>query len=156
MEGITLRDGLGTDSDAVRKLVFDVLAEYGLAVDPAGTDSDLLDLEASYLEPGGVFKVLVGPAGAIVGCGGLLPLDARECELRKMYLLPAARGRGLGRALLHELLACARSRGFARVSLETNTVLREAIALYRSQGFRPAPPPSHCATRCDQAWALEL
>jgi putative acetyltransferase len=132
-----------------------VLAEYGLEPDPEGTDADLADLEASYWKNGGVFHVVESPDGVVVGCAGLLRLSAAEAELRKMYLLPAARGRGMGRLLLSRLLADARRLGYQRVVLETASVLTEAIELYRSAGFSPASR-DHLSPRCDQAWKLSL
>ena len=95
------------------------------------------------------------PAGNIVGCGGLFPVSPDSVELRKMYLLPEARGKGLGKTLLTQLLAEARRLGYKRVVLETNSVLKEAIALYRSFGFAPVAR-DHLADRCDQAWELSL
>ena len=132
-----------------------MLAEYGLAPDPDGTDADLADLEGNYWKRGGVFHVVLSPDDSIVGCAGLFQLSSAEAELRKMYLLRAARGRGLGRLLLNQLIADARRLGYRRVVLETASVLAEAIALYRSAGFSPAPR-EHLSSRCDQAWMLSL
>jgi putative acetyltransferase len=143
------------DHPAIRAVVCAVLAEYGLALDPADTDADLQDVISSYAGRGGSFRVLVSPAGEIVGCGGLYPLDERQAEIRKMYLLPEARGRGLGRRLLQELVEEARAGGFERVVLETASVLKEAISLYRSFGFVPLER-AHLASRCDQAYVLAL
>jgi putative acetyltransferase len=91
----------------------------------------------------------------MIGCGGLYPLTDREAEIRKTYLLPEARGLGLGRGLLRDLLDCARQRGFTRIVLETAAVLQEAIALYRSVGSVPTTR-DRLAARCDQAFALDL
>ena len=115
------------DAPAVRAVVFAVLEEYGLSPSPASTDKDLDDIIASYGGRGGLFRVIASPTGAVVGCGGLYPIDSTEVEIRKMYLLKEARGRGLGRMLLNDLIAAARERGFERVVAETASVLREAI-----------------------------
>ena len=143
-----------TDHPAVCAIVGGVLREYGLSADPADTDADLQDIETSYVKRGGVFRVLTD-GGRIVGCGGLYPLANGEAEIRKMYFLPAARGKGYGRRMLSELLTEAKARGYRRVVLETASVLKEAIALYRSAGFKPYAR-EHLACRCDQAMALEL
>jgi putative acetyltransferase len=72
-----------------------------------------------------------------------------------MYLAREARGRGLGKRLLARALAFARGRGYARIELETASVLRTAIAMYEAAGFRPLERrPAAC--RCDRAFALEL
>ena len=139
-----------------RKLAIDLtLCGVSSSSSTADTDADLQDIASSYLKRGGVFRVLVDDSGAVVGCGGLYPLTNGEAEIRKMYFLPSARGKGYGRRLLDELLAEARKRGYRRVVLETASQLREAIALYRSAGFKPYQR-EHLACRCDQAFALDL
>jgi putative acetyltransferase len=151
----SLREARNSDQEAIRELVYSVLAEYGLAPDPGGTDADLADLEGNYWKSGGVFHVVLSPEGSIVGCGGLFRLSSVAAELRKMYLLPAARGRGIGAGLLRRLLADARRLGYQRVVLETASVLTEAIELYRRAGFSPVSR-DHLSSRCDQAWELFL
>ena len=150
-----LRDASPSDGSAIRSIVGSVLHEYRLRADPADTDADLQDVKASYVDRGGVFRVLIDETGAVVGCGGLYPLTNGEVEIRKMYFLQSARGKGYGRRLLGELLSEAKARGHRRVVLETASQLKEAIALYRSAGFQPYQR-EHLACRCDQAFALEL
>ena len=72
-----------------------------------------------------------------------------------MYLHRAYRGKGLGRRLLEDALARARQAGFRRITLETASVLKEAIRLYERYGFKPFRP-DHLSCRCDQAYVLEL
>jgi putative acetyltransferase len=151
----TIRDATNADEGEVREIVYSVLAEYGLSNDPDGTDADLADLEGNYWERGGVFHVVVAEDGSTVGCAGLFRLSPTEAEVRKMYLRPAARGRGLGRLLLERLIADARRLGYRSLVLETASVLGEAIALYRSAGFAPVSR-DHLSERCDQAWRLPL
>src|SRR5690349_9841009 len=100
----SLRPATNHDRAAVESLVFGVLAEYVLSPDPAGTDSDLHDIRASYHAVGGAFDVLVDDSGKVVGTVGLFPVSTSTCELRKMYLLHSARGQGLGRRLLEHAL----------------------------------------------------
>jgi putative acetyltransferase len=152
---LRIRDASNTDEAAIREVVYSVLAEYGLAPDPDGTDADLADLENSYWRSNGVFLVILSPESSIIGCGGLFRLGAAEAELRKMYLLPEARGRGLGRLLLNRLIADARRLGYQHLVLETASVLTEAIDLYRSAGFSPVSR-DQLSSRCDQAWRLSL
>jgi putative acetyltransferase len=152
---LLLRDCQRSDEAAIRDIVGQVLQEYRLSADPAETDADLQDIDASYLQRGGVFRVLIDDSGAVVGCGGLYPLTDGEVEIRKMYFLPSARGQGHGRRLLSELVLEARKRGYRRVVLETASQLKEAIALYRSAGFKQYQR-EHLACRCDQAFVLDL
>jgi putative acetyltransferase len=154
-EACRLRPATNADRAAVERVVFGVLAEYGLAPDPGGTDADLRDLEASYHAAGGCFDVLIDADGKVIGTVGLARVSGTTCELRKMYLARAARGQGRGRRLLEHALARAAELGFTRVVLETASVLREAVALYERAGFRPYTP-EHLAARCDTAYCLEL
>lgn len=154
MEDLQIRSATNADAPAIRQLVFDVLREYGLDSDPSGTDADLADIETNYMAAGGTFEVVVKD-GQIVGTLGMYPHGAYICELRKMYLRPEVRGRGLGKRLLDRALAFAREHGFWRLELETANVLREALSLYRRYGFRPVTS-DRLSSRCDQAYALDL
>lgn len=152
---LRIRSARNADGSAVRALVYAVLAEYGLAADRGTKDADLDDIEGHYLVPGGRFDLLEDARGGLFGTVGLMPRGAGRVELRKLYLTPALRGQGQGKALLAHALASAQALGFDRVELETAGVLVEAIALYRRFGFEPiADQP--CAAHCDQAFALEL
>ncbi len=81
-------------------------------------------------------------AGELLGVGALKRLDAGHAEIKSMHTAQAARGRGVGRAMLTHLLALARSQGFGRVSLETGTMAEftPARALYASSGFVACGP----------------
>lgn len=153
--GAIVRRASGADTAQARDLVFGVLAEYGLAPEPAGIDADLLDLDAGFLQGGGLFDVAVDMDGRVAACCGMKILGSGRVELRKMYVRRDARGAGLGQRLLDRALAWARARGHPRVDLETASVLKEAISLYRKAGFVQRPgKPDTC--RCDQAFMLEL
>lgn len=154
-EGAAIRRAVAADAAAARELVFGVLAEYGLAPEPAGTDADLMDLEAGFLAGGGLFDVAVAPDGRIAGCCGMKDLGGGRVELRKMYVRRDARGQGLGRRLLDRALAWGRARGYPSVELETASVLKEAIALYEKAGFVPRPGKPE-TRRCDRAYVLAL
>jgi putative acetyltransferase len=93
--------------------------------------------------PDGVFLVLRDDDGRAVGCGGIARFDATHGEVKRMYVVPAARGRGLGRRLLEELEAQARALGYTAVVLETGDRQREALGLYESSGYERIPcyPP---------------
>ena len=74
--------------------------------------------------------------GAAVGCGGIA-FDSGFAELKRMYVRPAVRGNGVAQALIEKLEAEARTRGYARLTLETGDVLNAAMRLYQRSGFRP-------------------
>jgi putative acetyltransferase len=150
-----LRRAENKDCENVARLVYGVLKEYGLKPDPACTDADIKDIESSYFGRGGTFFVLEAEDSSIVGAYGLYPIDKQMCELRKMYLHKAHRGKGLGKFLLEDAFSKARQLGFKKMILETASVLKEAISLYRSYGFVEYRP-DHLSSRCDQAFTLEL
>lgn len=150
-----LRVATNDDGARVAELVFAVLGEYGLALDPDATDADLKDIEQAYTANGGAFDVLLDETGAIIGCVGLYRIGHATCELRKMYLDRAHRGRGLGKRLMEHALDQARQLGFRRIILETASVLHEAIVMYINYGFRRYEP-DHLSQRCDQAYFLDL
>ena len=155
-----LRRATAADSAAALALVAAVLTEFGLQADPECTDSDLADFEKHYFARGGDFVVLVDARGDVVGTCGLFPMDVasdapRTVELRKMYLAPSLRGQGQGRRLLEWALARARELGFARMTLETAAVLKDATALYERNGFKPDCAGLH-SCRCDAAYARDL
>jgi putative acetyltransferase len=152
----TLRSAVSGDSGAVRELVGGVLHEYGMQIDPQGYDSDLLDVEASYIRAGGCFHVLADEQGRIVGSVGLMPKCDGVAELRKMYLAPGMRGRGLGKRMLRALLDDARRLGFRRIVLETATPMKEAQQLYMAHGFRRVEGCCASASRCDRVYQLDL
>jgi putative acetyltransferase len=74
--------------------------------------------------------------GQAVGCGAFRPLMGDIAEIKRMYVEPAFRGRGIARRLLAALEAGARQAGFARVWLETGTAQPEALGLYETSGYR--------------------
>ena len=75
--------------------------------------------------------------GEAVGCGALRPLEDGVAEIKRMYVVPAARGRGLSKLVLAGLEAAARDRGCTTLRLETGPRQPEAIALYEGAGYRP-------------------
>lgn len=153
-EGVFIRSASNSDGERVKALVFGVLAEYGLYPDPEGIDADLDDIEAQYIDSGGAFELLEDTQGTLIGTVGLFPMDETTVELRKMYFAPNLRGRGIGKAALTRMIGLASTMGFSRMVLETASVLKEAIGLYRSYGFKEAPGIH--SDRCDRAFYLDL
>ncbi|WP_156681630.1 GNAT family N-acetyltransferase [Sphingomonas profundi] len=99
-------------------------------------------LDATGLAAASVTFWTAWQADTLAGFGALKELDARHGEVKSMRAAPAARGTGVGRTLLDHIIADARSRGYARLSLETGTAALHApaIALYRSAGFVQCGP----------------
>jgi putative acetyltransferase len=78
--------------------------------------------------------------GRAAGCGGVLLVGREYAEVKRMYVRPAFRGRGVGRLMLDHLIAQARAHGLTVIRLETGIHQREAISLYERRGFRRIPP----------------
>ncbi len=152
---LTLRTATNRDVTQITALVDSVLAEHGLQIDLQATDADLQDIEQNYLAAGGAFEVIEDEQGNLLGTVGLCPLDHETCELRKMYFAPSLRGLGLGNFILTRMIEQARSLGFARLTLETSSVLKAANHLYAKYGFRPVEK-THLPERADSAYSLDL
>jgi putative acetyltransferase len=106
-------------------------------------DESIHDLYNAFLVPPARYSV-VEQQGKIIGGGGLYPTDglpAGYCELVKLYLLPEARGKGLGKKLMELCLLNASQAGFTHVYLETLPELKAAIPLYEKMGFSYLPAP---------------
>ena len=125
------------DSEAVQALVGAL--EVELLETYAGVPGSGGLPEASIFEPpGGAF--LVGWVdGEAVACGGIARYDDAAAEIRRMYVVPEARGRGLSSLILAALEDEARALGYSLVRLETGKLQAAAIGLYVSAGFGPIP-----------------
>ena len=152
---LRFRTATNDDREQVQSLVFGVLAEFDLKPDPDATDADLLDIETNYINRGGLFDLIEDENGKLVGTFGLYPLDANTCELRKMYLVPAVRGQGLGKYVLRKAVERAKEMGFKEMVLETSSKLVAAIQLYRQFGFQPIQI-KHVTPRADQSYGMKL
>lgn len=104
-------------------------------------DGELAALPGKYAPPAGELFLARDAAGAPLGCVGLRPLpDDGCCEMKRLFLLPAARGLGLGRALTESVVAHARTLGYRELRLDTLASMTTAQALYGSMGFERIEP----------------
>jgi putative acetyltransferase len=149
------------DDAAVAAIIRSVMASFG-ATGPgySSSDPEVDAMSAAYGDPRSAFFVLE-LTGLVQGCGGIAPLAGAEadvCELRKMVLLPPARGRGLGALMLTRCLEAARGRGYRRCYLETLTGMDSAQRLYLKAGFRKlcGPLGSSGHSGCDRHYLLDL
>jgi len=90
--------------------------------------------------PAGGFVVVRDESGAALACGGFRLLEPGVCEVKHMFVVPDARGRGIGRLLLDRIERAARAAGYTEARLDTAAPLTAAIALYRASGWQPIPP----------------
>ncbi len=119
------------DDSELAALVVDQQVELRVRDGGSETQVSSVDPAARYL-----VAVLGGDA---VACGGIQSLDIDTAELRRMYVRPAYRGRGIAKRMLAALEEFAASRGHAVLRLEAGVYFLEAIALYLSCGYRPIP-----------------
>lgn len=119
-------------ADLVEQLQADLTRRYG-EPDPVGTPPE------EFWPPRGVFLV-ARLDGRPVGCGGLKEVDTGLAELKRLYVVPAARGHGVARALVTALEEHARAAGAARIRLITGLAQPEAVALYASAGWERGEP----------------
>jgi len=132
----------GRDLDEVRRL-FDEYAralDFELGVPLQGFQDEVRGLPGAYVAPGGRL-LLARIGGQAAGCVAVLRGEDGLAEMKRLFVRPAFRHAGLGRALAEASLAAAAELGCARTRLDTLASMREAIGLYRSLGFveRPAP-----------------
>jgi putative acetyltransferase len=107
--------------------------------DPADFEAELQHLPGVYAPPAGRL-LLATVDGRAAGCVALRDLGAGACEMKRMYVHTAFQRAGVGRALVHALLAEARATGYTVMRLDTGPKQVEALTLYRSVGFRPIAP----------------
>lgn len=127
----------GLDDEVSRALIGALNEELSGVYTQPGATHFRLDPEEVSGERGAFLVVYCN--GEPVGCGALRRLDAETGELKRMYVAPPARGRGLGRRLLDALETEARALGLRRLVLETGVRQEAALALYRATGFHPIP-----------------
>lgn len=123
----------------IRLHVDNQLADPENAPPMAGYDEELAALPGVYQPPGGrLLLALVD--GTPAGCIGLRPFEGPVGEVKRMWVRPAARRLGIGRALTEKLIAEARAAGYERLILSTVDKLLEAQRLYASLGFERTEP----------------
>ncbi len=144
MNNLVIREIQPTDNPFIAAIIRNTLAEFG--ANKPGTV--YFDPTTDQLYP--VFQVkgstyfIAELDGEIVGGAGIYPTDglpAKTCELVKMYLLPGARGLGLGKTLIEKCIYFAEESGYENVYLETMPELRKALSVYAKFGFEYLPGP---------------
>ncbi len=128
------------DDLAAVRMLFQAYAD-GLGIDLGYQDfaHELAALPGNYAPPGGALLLARDRTGAPLGCAALRPLGD-VAEMKRLYVAPAARGIGLGTALMHAIVGEARRIGYRAVRLDTLPDMTAAQALYAAAGFRPIDP----------------
>jgi putative acetyltransferase len=123
-----------------RELYLEYADSLGFSLCFQSFDQELASLPGDYAPPLGRL-LLAEYRGQLAGCVALHKLDPEVCEMKRLYLRPQLRGRGVGRALAEAVIAEARVIGYRKMRLDTvEPVMPNAVALYRRLGFREIDP----------------
>jgi ribosomal protein S18 acetylase RimI-like enzyme len=142
--GIRLADAEGeSDLDRARHLFRAYAAEFADSIAESlsfqGFEAELAGLPGRYAPPSGCL-LLATEGELLAGCVALRDLGGGTCEMKRLYVAPGYRGRGVGRLLAREALRRAERAGYHRLVLDTLPEMAEALALYRSLGFVETAP----------------
>lgn len=122
-----------------RELFREYAASIGVDLCFQSFEQELAGLPGRYASPEGRL-LLAFCDGKLAGCVALRKLDDETCEMKRLYLRPEFRGRSLGRRLALRIIDEGRSIGYRRMQLDTLPLMRDAICLYRSMGFKEIAP----------------
>jgi GNAT superfamily N-acetyltransferase len=123
-----------------RELFLEYAQSLGFSLCFQNFDQELAGLPGDYAPPGGRL-LLATLEGEPAGCVALHKLDHDICEMKRLYLRPKFRGKGLGGILVQAIFAEARQIGYLRMRLDTvEPVMKDAVAMYRKLGFREIEP----------------
>ena len=122
-----------------RELFQEYAVSLGFSLCFQGFDKELAGLPGEYALPDGrLLLALENEQNA--GCVALRRIDEQACEMKRLYVRPAFRGKGVGRELARTIIEEAREMGYRKMRLDTLPSTKEAIALYQSLAFRAIEP----------------
>jgi putative acetyltransferase len=123
-----------------RELFLEYAQSLGFSLCFQNFDKELAELPGDYAPPSGRL-LLAECEGQLAACVALHRLDPAICEMKRLYLRPQFRGRGLGRLLAERIIAEARQIGYRTMRLDTvEPVMKDAVAMYRKFGFKEIAP----------------
>ena len=124
----------------IRELFLEYAQSLNFSLCFQSFEKELAELPGDYAPPGGRL-ILITLNSVFAGCVALHKLEKEVCEMKRLYVRPSFRGKGLGRVLAERVVADGREIGYKRLRLDTvEPVMRDAVALYRKLGFREIAP----------------
>jgi len=140
--------------DQARELFLEYAQSLGFSLCFQNFDKELAGLPGDYAPPEGRL-LLAEYEGQVAGCVALHKLEPGICEMKRLYLRPQFRGKGLGRVLADRIIAEARLIGYERMRLDTvEPVMKDAVEMYRRLGFIEIA--AYCANPIAGALYMEL
>jgi putative acetyltransferase len=141
LKGLALTQTESTAQIAhARELFLEYAQSLGFSLCFQGFDEELAGLPGDYAPPKGRL-LLAEYEGRLAGCIALRPKESGICEMKRLFLRPQFRGKGLGRILAERIIAEARQIGYNRMRLDTvEPVMKDAVAMYRKLGFEEIDP----------------
>lgn len=137
-----------------RELFLEYARSLGFSLCFQNFEGELAGLPGEYAPPQGRL-LLAECEGQLAGCVALRRLQPEICEMKRLYLCPQFRGKGLGRAIAECIIAEARQIGYKRMRLDTvEPFMKDAVAMYRKLGFREIAP--YCKNPVAGAMYMEL
>ena len=139
--GLTIADAeSATQIAQARELFLEYAQSLGFSLCFQSFDQELAGLPGDYAAPAGRL-LLAEYEGQLAGCVALHRLGPEICEMKRLYLRPQFRGKGVGRALAEKVIAEARRIGYRKMRLDTvEPIMKDAVAMYRRLGFREIEP----------------
>jgi len=125
-----------------RKLFERYADSLGFDIEFQGFSDELAVLPGAYAPPSGCI-LLAAISELLIGCIALRRIDKSTCEMKRLFVAPEHRGKGIGRALASFLIDEAKKLGYKRLRLDTVTSMQAANALYASLGFKPIEAYCH-------------
>jgi putative acetyltransferase len=120
---------------SAEELIREYAASLGIDLSFENFELEMAEFPRAYARPGGRILMAVEEGGA-VGVVGLRKLSGEICEMKRMYVRPRFRQRGIGRMLATRAIEEAQDIGYRRMRLDTLSRLKEAVSLYDSLGFK--------------------
>jgi len=139
----------------VRTLLLEYWDSFGFTPCFQNFGDEVGSLPGAYAPPGGRLA-LATVNGEPAGCIAMRRVDSRRAEAKRLYVRPAFRGSGLGRALLEWVISEARAAGYRQIVGDTMPAMHEALALYDRMGFKRAEPYSEHPTEGAIFISIEL